>query len=99
MEPTLPITIQPLIDAYLRGLEPLQSHFPGISITDSLAPGAFEEQARDIDVIVLTQGERSSLELKHLKMLHTHLLKTSAGLLCPSPLSWQNASCQTDRCR
>jgi hypothetical protein len=75
MEPTVPVAIQPLMDAYLHGLEPLQSHFYGIYITDSIALGAFEEQASDIDVMALTQGEWSSLELKQLKTLHTHLIK------------------------
>ncbi len=76
-EATLPPAIQPLLDAYLHGLKPLHSHFYGIYITDSIALGAFEEQASDIDVIALTQGEWSSFELKQLKTLHTHLLKAS----------------------
>lgn len=75
MEPTLPIAIQPLIDAYLHALEPFHSHFYGIYITDSIALGAFEEQTSDIDVIALTQGEWSSLEVKQLKTLHSHLIK------------------------
>lgn len=75
MEPIVPKVIQPLLTAYLHGLEPLQSHFYGIYITDSIALGAFEEQASDIDVIALTQGEWSTSELKQLKTLHTHLLK------------------------
>jgi hypothetical protein len=75
MEMVVPVTIQPLIDAYLHVLEPLHSHFYGIYLTDSIALGAFEELASDIDVITLTQGEWSSLELKQLKTLHTHLIK------------------------
>lgn len=75
MESTLPPAIQPLLDAYLHGLEPLQSHFYGIYLTNSLALGAFEEQASDIDVMALTQGEWSSLERKQLKTLHHHLIR------------------------
>ncbi len=75
MEAVVPISIQPLIVAYLRALEPLRAHFYGIYITGSIALGAFEEPASDIDIVALTQGEWSSLELKQLKALHTHLLK------------------------
>src|SRR6266704_1164123 len=75
MEAFVPVSIQPLIDAYLRALEPLRAHFYGIYISGSIALGAFEEQASDIDVMALTQGEWSSLELKQLKTLHTHLIK------------------------
>ena len=77
MEAVIPVSIQPLIDAYLRALEPLQTHFYGIYIAGSIALGAFEELESDIDLIALTQGEGSSLELKQLKALHTHLIKTS----------------------
>jgi hypothetical protein len=75
MEISVPVVIRPLIDAYLHGLEPLHSHFSGIYITGSIALGAFEERASDIDVIALTQGEWSSLELKQLKTLQIHLIK------------------------
>ena len=75
MEAFIPVSIQPLLDAYLRALEPLRTHFYGIYIAGSLALGAFEELASDIDLIALTQGEWSSLELKQLKALHIHLIK------------------------
>jgi len=75
MEAFVPVSIQPLIDAYLRALEPLRAHFYGIYISGSIALGAFEELASDIDIVALTQNEWSSLELKQLKALHTHLIK------------------------
>jgi Domain of unknown function (DUF4111) len=77
MEAFVPVLIQPVIDAYLRALEPLRTHFYGIYISGSIALGAFEELASDIDIIALTQGEWSSLELKQLKALHTRLIKAS----------------------
>jgi hypothetical protein len=75
MEAVIPVSIQPLIDVYLRVLEPLRVHFYGIYISGSIALGAFEELESDIDFIALTQGEWSSLEHKQLKALHTHLIK------------------------
>jgi predicted nucleotidyltransferase len=75
METPIPISIQPLIDAYLHALEPLHTHFYGIYIYGSIALGAFEELASDIDIIALTQGEWSSLELKQLEALHRQLIK------------------------
>ena len=66
----IPLSIQPLIAAYLRALEPLDAHFYGIYVCGSIALGAFEEAVSDIDVIVLTQGEWSSQELKQLAALH-----------------------------
>ena len=75
MEPPVPAAIQPLIDAYLQGLEPLNAHFYGIYIYGSIALGAFEELESDIDIIALTQGEWSPLELQQLKTLHTQLCK------------------------
>jgi predicted nucleotidyltransferase len=75
-EIAIPATIQPLIDAYLHALEPLHSHFYGIYIFGSIAQGACEELASDIDVIALTQGEWLPSELKRLKTLHTNLIKT-----------------------
>src|SRR2546425_2999446 len=75
METSVPVAIQPLIDAYLHALEPLRTHFFGMYIYGSIALGAFEEQESDIDILALTQGEWSSLELKQLKALHTHLTK------------------------
>lgn len=72
---SLPSPIQPLIDAYLHALEPLRERFYGIYIYGSIALGAFEEATSDIDVIVLTQGEWSSLELKQLAELHERLIK------------------------
>jgi|SRR5947209_19123123 predicted nucleotidyltransferase len=76
METSVPAAIQPLIDAYLHALEPLRSHFYGIYIYGSIALDAFEELESDIDIMALTQSEWSSLELKQLKALHTHLTKT-----------------------
>ncbi len=76
METSVPVSIQPLIDAYLHALEPLRAHFSGIYIAGSIALGAFEELGSDIDLIALTQGEWSSRELKHLTALHTRLIKT-----------------------
>jgi hypothetical protein len=76
MEATrIPDSIQPLIDAYLDGLGPLYSRFYGIYIYGSIALGAFEELASDIDIIALTQGEWLPHELEQLKMLHRQLVK------------------------
>ncbi len=66
MDASIPPSIQPLIDAYLRALEPLRGHFYGIYIYGSIALGAFEEAVSDIDVIALTQGAWSPQELKQL---------------------------------
>ena len=71
----LPSPIQPLIDAYLHTLEPLRGHFYGVYIYGSIALGAFEEAMSDIDVIVLTQGEWSALELRQLAALHEQLIR------------------------
>ena len=64
MEAFIPVSIQPLIDAYLRALEPLRTHFYGIYIAGSIALDAFEELASDIDIIALvvyaSRGYRSS---------------------------------------
>ncbi|HKV57882.1 MAG TPA: aminoglycoside adenylyltransferase domain-containing protein [Ktedonobacteraceae bacterium] len=75
MAAPIPPLIQPLLDAYLHALEPLRDHFYGIYIYGSIALGAFEERESDIDIIALTQGEWSSLELKQLKALHVQLNK------------------------
>lgn len=75
MDAAVPASIQPLIDTYLHALEPLHEHFYGIYIYGSIALGAFEELGSDIDIIALTQGEWSSLELKQLKTLHRQLIK------------------------
>lgn len=75
METVVPATIQPLIDAYLHALEPLNAHFHGIYIYGSIALGAFEELESDIDIIALTQSEWSALELQQLKTLHAELNK------------------------
>ena len=37
MEAPVPVSIQPLIDAYLQALEPLRTHFNGIYIACSIA--------------------------------------------------------------
>jgi Domain of unknown function (DUF4111) len=75
METSVPVAIQPLIAAYLHALGPLHTHFYGMYIYGSIALGAFEELASDIDIIALTLGEWSSLELKQLKALHRYLTK------------------------
>lgn len=75
MEKALPISLRLLIAAYLQALEPLRAHFYGIYIYGSIALDAFEEQASDIDILALTQGEWSPLELKQLKVLHKQLAR------------------------
>jgi hypothetical protein len=75
MEMSLPPSIQPLIEAYLRALEPLRQRFYGIYLCGSIALGAFEELASDIDVLALTRGEWSPLELQQLRALHIQLIK------------------------
>lgn len=75
MEVTLPGTVQPLIDAYLHALEPLDDHFYGVYIYGSIALGAFEEKQSDIDIVAITLGEWSPLELKQLAELHARLIK------------------------
>jgi hypothetical protein len=47
METRIPVSLQPLINAYLSALEPLHTHFYVIYIHGSLALDAFEEQASD----------------------------------------------------
>ena len=76
METFIPTPIQPLIDAYLDALEPLRSHFYGIYIFGSIALGAFEVLASDIDIVALTQGEWTTPELAQLKAVHTQLMRT-----------------------
>lgn len=72
---SIPPIIQPLLDAYLYALEPLHNHFYGIYIYGSIALGAFEELESDIDIIALTQGEWSPLELEQLEAIHAQLNK------------------------
>src|SRR2546421_5305138 len=76
MEEYIPTSIQPLIDEYLHGLEPLGSHFYGIYIFGSVALGGFETLESDIDILVLTRGEWSTTELAQLEALHTQLIRT-----------------------
>ena len=76
MEPAVPAAIQPLMTAYLHALEPLHAHLYGIYLSGSIALGAFEELASDIDIIVLTHGTCRPLELKQLKAVHTYLNHT-----------------------
>src|SRR6266566_1928595 len=71
----VPVAIQPLVGAYLDGLEPLRARFYGIYIYGSIALGAFEELASDIDILALTEGEWSAFELKQLEALHRRLIK------------------------
>lgn len=75
MPASIPPLIQPLLDAYLHALEPLRDHFYGIYIYGSIALGAFEELESDIDIIALTRGEWSSLELQQLQAIHAQLNK------------------------
>lgn len=75
-EEFIPTSVQPLIDAYLRALEPLRSHFYGIYIFGSIALGAFEELESDIDIVALTDGEWTTSELAQFKALHTQLMQT-----------------------
>lgn len=72
----IPSPTQPLLAAYLHGLEPLRSHFYGIYIFGSIAFGAFEERESDIDMLALTQGAWTQPELAQLKALHTQLMRT-----------------------
>ena len=98
MEALVTLSIQPLIDAYLRALEPWRSHSHGIYLSGSIAMGASEELASDIDLLALMQSQWSSLELKQLQTLHTHLIKAdlrgpaSRGVLLAPALSWSLAS-------
>src|SRR5690242_13608875 len=75
METALPAAVQPLLDAYIQALEPLRPRFYGVYIYGSIALGAFEEQASDIDVLALTRGEWSLPELKQLQGLHQRLVR------------------------
>lgn len=77
MDTRIPALLHPLLDAYLHRLEPFSPHISGIYLYGSLALGAFEEPASDIDVVALTEGEWSPLELKHLATLHKHLSSAS----------------------
>ncbi len=75
METGIPISLQPLIDAYLHTLEPWYVHFYGIYIHGSIALDAFEEVESDIDIVVLTQREWTSRQLMQLKAIHIQLLR------------------------
>jgi hypothetical protein len=75
MDSPLPASVQPLIEAYLDAIAPLRAHFYGVYIYGSIALGAFEELASDIDVVALTQDEWSPAELKQLAGLHAELLR------------------------
>ncbi len=70
----LPVSVQPLIEAYVQALEPLRQRFYGVYVYGSIALGAFEELASDIDVLALTRGEWSPPELKQLRTLHERLI-------------------------
>ncbi len=76
MEESIPTPIQPIIDAYFHALEPLCSHFYGIYICGSIALGGFEELESDIDIVALTLGEWTTVELAQLEALHTQLIRT-----------------------
>lgn len=75
MEVGIPVTLQPLLHAYLRLLEPWYTHFYGIYIHGSIALQAFEEQESDIDIVALTQGEWTSGELMQFEAVHRQLLQ------------------------
>ena len=76
MDTRIPASLHPLLDAYLHGLEPFSQHLAGLYLYGSIALGAFEEPASDIDVVALTKGEWSPPELKRLAALHKHLSDT-----------------------
>lgn len=78
MPAPIPPLIQPLLDAYLLALEPLDNHFYGIYIYGSIALGAFEERESDIDIVTLTQGEWTVQELMQLERIHKRLVKEYA---------------------
>lgn len=75
MSIAIPGSIQPLLDAYLHALEPLQTRFSGIYIHGSIALDAFEERESDIDIVALTQGEWTVHEQRQLAALHAQLSK------------------------
>jgi predicted nucleotidyltransferase len=75
MEMGVPVSLQPLLQAYLRALEPWYAHFSGIYIHGSIALKAFEELESDIDIVALTQGEWTSGELMQFETLHRQLLQ------------------------
>ena len=75
METRIPVSLQPLISAYLSALEPLHTHFYGIYIHGSIALDAFEEQASDIDIVAITQGEWTTYELVQFKAIYMQLLR------------------------
>ena len=75
MEVSLPLSVQPLIDAYLKALEPLRHRFYGLYVYGSIALDAFEEQQSDIDLLALTQGEWTAGELEQFSAIHTALLQ------------------------
>ncbi len=75
MEIRIPLSLQPLINAYLSALEPLHRLFYGIYIHGSVALDAFEEQASDIDIVAIMQGEWTSHELVTFEAIHTQLLR------------------------
>jgi len=78
MTVTIPPLIQPLLDAYLRVLEPLYDHFHGIYIYGSIALDAFEEQESDIDIVALTVGKWIEQEIKQLERIHKRLVREYA---------------------
>jgi predicted nucleotidyltransferase len=75
VEERIPTPVHPLIDTYLRALEPLCSHFYGIYLYGSIATGAFEERESDVDIVALTQGEWTTSELAQLQSLHSQLVE------------------------
>src|SRR5215469_12151036 len=99
----VPVPVQPLIDAYLRALEPLRAHFYGIYISGSIALDAFEELKSNIDIIALTQGEWSPSRTQATQSAtyapHQGLSawQGSRRALRAPALSWSRASRQRER--
>jgi predicted nucleotidyltransferase len=75
MESSIPVSLQPCIDAYLHALAPWHARFVGIYLHGSIALGAFEEGESDIDVLVLTRGEWSAEEMKRFATIHAQLVQ------------------------
>jgi hypothetical protein len=73
MESTIPVSLQPCINAYLHALAPWHARFVGIYLHGSIALGAFEQGESDIDVLALVQGEWSVEEVKQFAAVHAQL--------------------------
>ncbi|WP_126600819.1 nucleotidyltransferase domain-containing protein [Dictyobacter aurantiacus] len=71
----IPQMLQPLLEAYLNILEPVQDHIYGVYVCGSTALGAFEELTSDIDVVILTHRKWSATELDSFAAAHRSLRK------------------------